>query len=118
LHDDGKRFPPGRLGDLVKRHLEPAGIRHAGACHLFRHAMATHMLENGADIRYIQVILGHADLATTQIYTQVSLDKLKQIHAATHPAKLTRTGTVEGTINNSDAEALLAALAAEDEDAD
>jgi integrase/recombinase XerD len=48
------------------------------------------MLENGADIRYIQLILGHADLATTQIYTQVSLGKLKEIHTATHPARLTR----------------------------
>ncbi len=87
LHDDGKPIKPGRLGDLVKRHLEHAGLTQSGACHLFRHAMATHMLENGADIRYIQVMLGHADLATTQIYTQVSLGKLKDIHAATHPAK-------------------------------
>lgn len=117
LHDDGKRFPPGRLGDLVKRHLEHAGIRHAGACHLFRHAMATHMLENGADIRYIQLILGHADLATTQIYTQVSLDKLKEIHAATHPAKLIRRdkGACD-VITNGDADALLTALAAEARD--
>jgi integrase/recombinase XerD len=91
LHDDGRPMKPGRLGDLVKRHLEHAGLTQVGACHLFRHAMATHMLENGADIRYIQVMLGHADLATTQIYTQVSLGKLKDIHAATHPAKLTRT---------------------------
>jgi integrase/recombinase XerD len=90
LYDDGRPFPVGRLGDLVKRHLEHAGITHPGACHLFRHACATHMLENGADIRYIQLILGHADLATTQIYTQVSLGKLKEIHTATHPARLTR----------------------------
>jgi integrase/recombinase XerD len=88
LHDDGRPMKAGRLGDLVKRHLEHAGIGGVGACHRFRHAMATHMLENGADIRYIQVMLGHADLATTQIYTHVSLDKLKSIHVATHPAKL------------------------------
>ena len=48
------------------------------------------MLENGADIRFIQVLLGHAELSTTQIYTQVSIQKLKEIHAATHPAKLHR----------------------------
>jgi integrase/recombinase XerD len=49
--------------------------------------MATLMLENGADIRYIQAMLGHAKLDTTQIYTQVSIQKLKDIHTATHPAK-------------------------------
>jgi integrase/recombinase XerD len=50
--------------------------------------MATLMLENGADIRYIQAMLGHAELSTTQIYTQVSIRKLKEIHTATHPGKL------------------------------
>ncbi len=55
---------------------------------MFRHTMATLMLENGADIRYIQEMLGHADLQTTQIYTQVSIRALKQIHAATHPAAM------------------------------
>ena len=50
--------------------------------------MATLMLDNGADIRFIQQMLGHADLNTTQIYTHVSIRKLKEIHSATHPAKL------------------------------
>ena len=53
--------------------------------------MATLMLENGADIRYIQAMLGHARLDTTHIYTQVSIRALKQIHSATHPAKMERT---------------------------
>jgi len=78
--------------------------------------MATHMLENGADIRYIQLILGHADLATTQIYTQVSLTKLKEIHTATHPARLTRDADPARTVStteNADLDALLASLAAE-----
>ena len=57
-----------------------------GACHLFRHTMATLMLEGGADIRYIQAMLGHAELSTTQIYAQVSVRALQAIHAATHPA--------------------------------
>jgi integrase/recombinase XerD len=52
--------------------------------------MATHMLENGADIRYIQAILGHEDLQTTAIYTQVSIHKLKAVHAHTHPSMLHR----------------------------
>jgi integrase/recombinase XerD len=61
---------------------ESVGIDKPGASHLFRHAMATHMLENGADIRYIQMILGHADLSSTEIYTQVSIKKLKEVHRA------------------------------------
>jgi integrase/recombinase XerD len=88
--DYGEPFEKNRLGDLVKRYMRHAGIAQ-GSCHAFRHACATHMLENGADIRFIQAILGHAELSTTQIYTQVSIAKLKEIHAATHPAKLTRT---------------------------
>lgn len=85
LTDYAERFEKNRLGDLVRRYLDWAGIGLAGACHLLRHACATHMLENGADIRYIQALLGHADLRSTQIYTQVSILKLKEVHAATHP---------------------------------
>lgn len=80
------------LGDLVKRYLQAAGIEKSGACHIFRHTMATLMLENGADVRYIQEILGHAQLTTTQIYTHVSIAKLQQIYQATHPAELPRAG--------------------------
>ncbi len=90
ITDYGERFPRNVLGDLVKNYIVQAGFVTPGSCHLFRHAMATHMLENGADIRYIQAMLGHANLNTTQIYTQVSIQKLKQIHAATHPARLER----------------------------
>jgi len=71
--------------------VEAAGVGKPGACHLFRHTMATLMLEGGADIRFIQQMLGHADISTTQIYTQVSIRKLREIHAATHPgARLLR----------------------------
>jgi integrase/recombinase XerD len=86
LTDYGERFEKNRLGDLVRRYLDWAGISVPGACHLLRHACATHMLENGADIRFIQALLGHADLRSTQIYTHVSIGKLKEVHAATHPA--------------------------------
>jgi len=86
LHEFGEPFRKNRLTDLVKKHIQAAGIDKPGACHIFRHTMATLMLDNGADIRFIQAILGHSDLSTTQIYTQVSIAKLKEIHALTHPA--------------------------------
>jgi integrase/recombinase XerD len=58
----------------------------AGSCHLFRHTLATLMLENGADVRYVQAMLGHASLQTTQVYTHVSIKALQEVHARTHPA--------------------------------
>lgn len=90
LTDYGEPFEKNRLGDMVRRYLDWAGITVPGSCHLLRHACATHMLENGADVRFIQVLLGHADINSTQIYTNVSITKLKEIHRATHPARLTR----------------------------
>ncbi|MCA9556473.1 MAG: tyrosine-type recombinase/integrase, partial [Myxococcales bacterium] len=87
----GDGFTPNGLTKLAGDYVEAAGLGKPGACHLFRHTMATAMLENGADIRYIQEMLGHAQLETTQIYTRVSIHKLKEIHTATHPsAKLGR----------------------------
>ena len=59
-----------------------------------RPSMATHMLENGADIRHIQMILGHVNLSSTEIYTQVSTKKLKQMHMATHSASFIGTHTI------------------------
>ncbi len=63
-----------------------ADLGKVGSAHLFRHTCATVMLENGADIRFIQALLGHANLASTQIYARVAIGKLKEVHAATHPA--------------------------------
>ena len=57
-----------------------------GSCHLFRHTAATLMLEGGADIRYVAEMLGHAKLETTQLYTRVSIDKMREVHATCHPA--------------------------------
>lgn len=94
LTDYGEPFNRSVLSGHVKKLMVKAGIDQHGSCHLLRHACATHMLENGADIRYIQALLGHSDLNSTQIYTQVNIDTLKSIHAATHPAKL-RTRTDE-----------------------
>jgi integrase/recombinase XerD len=101
----------------VKRYMALAGIERVGAAHLLRHACATHMLEGGADIRFIQALLGHANLNTTEIYTHVSIEKLKAIHAATHPARITRlqgAAKAQGQVAAPDpATALLAALQAE-----
>lgn len=93
LTDYGEPFEKNRLSDLVKGYMLAAGIPH-GNCHAFRHAMATHMLEAGADIRYIQVILGHSQLSTTEIYTHVAIAQLKAVHTLTHPARLERLATV------------------------
>jgi integrase/recombinase XerD len=90
LSNQGDTFSPNRLTQMVREYVDASGIGKRGSCHLFRHTMATLMLEGGADIRFIQQMLGHAELSTTQIYTQVSIRKLKEIHAATHPAKLER----------------------------
>jgi integrase/recombinase XerD len=87
LTADGEPFSPQRLSQLVKEYIDQSGVDKKGACHLFRHTMATLMLENGADVRYIQQMLGHAKLETTQIYTQVSIRQLKHVHDITHPAK-------------------------------
>jgi integrase/recombinase XerD len=85
LGTTGEELSPNRLSQLVRDYVDAAEIGKRGACHLFRHTMATLMLENGADIRYIQEMLGHVELSTTQIYTQVSIRRLKQVHTLTHP---------------------------------
>ena len=112
ISDLGEPYRNNQLSNMIKKYMAKAGIEKPGACHLFRHAMATHMLENGADIRYIQAILGHKDLSTTQIYTQINIKKLKEIHGATHPAKLERQHTKE-TIEQETEDALLTLLAEE-----
>ena len=123
LTEYGEPLHNNRLSDLVRKYLDAAGIEKPGSCHLFRHTMATLMLENGADIRYIQSMLGHAMLSTTEIYTHVSIRKLKEIHAATHPAKLARAGRIDAATPHeadtdalSERDALLLSLVAEAED--
>ncbi len=115
--DYGEPMTPEFLASRVNRYMDLAGIDKPGSCHLFRHACATHMLDNGADIRFIQALLGHAALSSTERYTHVAIGKLQQIHAATHPARLKRENSGKGPrANHERARALLEALLREDDD--
>ena len=88
LNTAGRPLSCTALAAMVARYLKAAKLTTKGGCHLFRYALATAMLDNGADIRYVQQMLGHRDLQATQEYTKVSIRKLKQVHSKTHPAKL------------------------------
>lgn len=93
LDETGQRLDPHKVGRAVKKYVKQAHVDKVGSCHLFRHTMATLMLENGCDIRFIQQILGHAQLSTTEIYTHVAIHKLKEIHSVTHPAGMQTRAT-------------------------
>ena len=96
---EGDIFNCQRVSQIARKYIIAANIGKTGSCHLFRHTMATLMLEGGADIRFIQQMLGHAKLQTTEIYTQVSIRKLKQVHEATHPgANLKRKAQPEDEV--------------------
>lgn len=128
LTAQGEPFSRDHLTWTVRTHIVNAKIGKVGACHLLRHTMATHMHENGADIRHIQVILGHEDIKTTQIYTHVAIRALQQVYAATHPAaflekeKAPQLPTTEAAqLGDPTADDLIAALdqdAAEDREED
>ena len=81
----GEAFNPDVVSRMVSGWLKQAGLKRKGSCHTLRHSCATHMLENGADIRFIQQLLGHEKLETTAIYTEVTIRQLQEVHARCHP---------------------------------
>ena len=118
LTAQGEPFSLDHMTSNVKARIDAAKLGKTGACHLFRHTMATLMHENGADIRFIQQMLGHEELKTTQIYTHVAIRTLQQVHAATHPAAHARTRRKARPrkLADPDAEELFQVLTEEAED--
>jgi integrase/recombinase XerD len=110
LNHLGDPLGPHGVTERVRGIVKRSGIPKTGACHMFRHTAATLMLEGGADIRYVQTMLGHAQLESTAIYTHVSILKLLEVYAATHPAA--RIGQAPARAEARD-EALARAEAAE-----
>lgn len=116
LTKDGKRFRAESLTPLVRTYVKAAKIGNGGSCHMFRHTMATLMLEGGADIRYIQQMLGHARLESTETYTRVSMRKLKKVFQATHPGAALKRKTKARPERESSPEDLFSCLATEEKE--
>jgi integrase/recombinase XerD len=85
LSERGMKLTTARIWQIVKKHAKRAGLEQNVYPHLLRHSFATHLLGNGADLRIIQEMLGHADIATTQVYTHVDQQRLKAVHRQFHP---------------------------------
>jgi integrase/recombinase XerD len=85
LSRGGKRLRREAIWELVKRYARRAGVSADVSPHTLRHSFATHLLAGGADLRQVQELLGHASIATTQIYTHVDQSRLKRVHQQFHP---------------------------------
>ena len=85
LNNRGTKLSRMGVWKIVDRYVKEAGIEKEVHPHTFRHSFATHLLEGGADLRAVQEMLGHADISTTQIYTHIDRDYIKQVHKEFHP---------------------------------
>jgi integrase/recombinase XerD len=84
------------LDYVLRRTLKRVGLEGRASAHTFRHSFATHLVEGGADLRSVQEMLGHSDIATTQIYTHVTADHLREVFYSTHPRARRRRPRAEG----------------------
>ena len=91
LTHTGGCFTPDIMSYVVGKYIKKSKIEKSGGCHMFRHTFATILHNSGVDIRFIQAMLGHENLETTQIYTRVAIHKLKELHDIHHPARSERT---------------------------
>jgi integrase/recombinase XerD len=87
LNRRGKRLTRVFVFTLIKELCVKAGIKSLISPHTFRHSFATHLVEGGADLRAVQEMLGHASITTTEIYTHLDRDYLKEVHTSFHPRK-------------------------------
>jgi len=85
LNRKGGRITTRSIERMMKKYLQAANLNPEHSPHVLRHSFATHLLDNGADLRSVQELLGHASLSTTQIYTHITVERLKEVYKQAHP---------------------------------